>query len=78
MLCSIIILGSKPPCPPHSGGPRSAYGYGSYKATLFYFDVYIANTVHEVKSPQEAPIVDKVLCVCSALNNLCVSVVPFY
>ena len=29
----------------------------------------------KAKSPQEVPIVDKILRVCSALNNLCVSVV---
>lgn len=31
----------------------------------------------KAKSPQEAPVVDKILRVCSNLNNLCVSVVPF-
>ena len=29
------------------------------------------------KSPQDIPTIDKIVLVCSALNNLCVSVVPF-
>ena len=31
----------------------------------------------KAKSPQEAPTIDKILHICSALNNVCVSVVPF-
>ena len=31
----------------------------------------------KAKSPQEAPTIDKILRICSALNNVCVSVVPF-
>ena len=31
----------------------------------------------KAKSPQEAPTFDKILRICSALNNVCVSVVPF-
>ena len=31
----------------------------------------------KAKSPQEVPTVDKILHICSALNNVCVSVVPF-
>ena len=31
----------------------------------------------KTKSPQEAPTIDKILLICSALNNVCVSVVPF-
>ena len=31
----------------------------------------------KARSKQEAPTVDKILRVCSALNNVCVSVVPF-
>lgn len=29
------------------------------------------------KSPQDIPNIDKIVHICSALNNLCVSVVPF-
>ena len=31
----------------------------------------------KAKSPEEAPTIDKILRICSALNNVCVSVVPF-
>ena len=50
------------------GATRQRYSILMYTLPIQYM---------KAKSPQDVPYVDKIVCICSALNNLCISAVPF-